>query len=194
MKKTLLAFILGATLSSFAFAELPPTNQYGGYDNVEKLTLEQLEEFKQTPRYKEIMSGIIAEMQKFDDESKRFLNDETLTTAPTIPELTVEQKSFLTKEEIQSWNFAREKTIELASIVDKSKQRAKEIEKQVEAAKDKVEKENAKSMADLPEQMSDNFTRDEKGNLIFTPKVDMSKLPEIKLPESNCDLLDGHTK
>ena len=42
--------------------------------------------------------------------------------------------------------------------------------------------------------MGDSFTRDKDGNLIFNPKIDMSKLPEIKIPESNCDLLDGHTK
>ena len=46
MKKTLAAaLLLGCTISISALAELPPTNQYGGYDNVENLTVAQLSEF-----------------------------------------------------------------------------------------------------------------------------------------------------
>lgn len=198
MKKTLAAaLLLGCTISISALAELPPTNQYGGYDNVENLTVAQLSEFKETPRYKEVMGGLLKEMERFDKESKALLDGEQLTTVPSLPELTVEQKSFLTKEEINSWNFARNKIKEVSDIVEKTNAKAKEIEAKANLIKEAAEKgdeQKAKSMVEIPEQMGDSFTRDKDGNLIFNPKIDMSKLPEIKIPESNCDLLDGHTK
>ena len=191
MKKTLAAaLLLGCTISISALAELPPTNQYGGYDNVENLTVAQLSEFKETPRYKEVMSGLLKEMERFDKESKALLDGEQLTTVPSLPELTVEQKSFLTKEEINSWNFARNKIKEVSDIVEKTNAKANLIKE----AAEKGDEQKAKSMVEIPEQMGDSFTRDKDGNLIFNPKIDMSKLPEIKIPESNCDLLDGHTK
>ena len=77
MKKTLAAaLLLGCTISISALAELPPTNQYGGYDNVENLTVAQLSKFKETPRYKEVMSGLLKEMERFDKESKALLDGE----------------------------------------------------------------------------------------------------------------------
>ena len=195
MKKMLSVLLLTCSLS--AFAELPPTNQYGGYDNVENLTVAQLSEFKETPRYKEVVGGLIKEMQRFDEQGKKLLDGEDLSVVPSLPELTVEQKSFLTKEEINSWNFAREKMKELSVVIEKTKQKAEEIEMKADKIKEAAEKgdENTvKSMMDMPEQMGDNFKRAEDGTLIFDPQIDHSKLPKISIPESNCDLLDGHTK
>lgn len=197
MKKTFIALLLGSTVSISALAELPPTNQFGGYDNVENLTVAQLSEFKETPRYKEVVGGLIKEMQRFDEESKALLNGDQLSSVPSLPELTVEQKSFLTKEEINSWNFARNKMKELSVIIEKTNIKAKEIEEKTQLIKEAAEKgdeQKVKSMLEVPETMDENFTRDKNGNLIFNPKIDMSKLPKIKMPESNCDLLDGHTK
>lgn len=195
MKKMLSVLLLTCSLS--ALAELPPTNQYGGYDNVENLTVAQLSEFKETPRYKEVVGGLIKEMQRFDEQGKKLLDGEDLSVVPSLPELTIEQKSFLTKEEINSWNFAREKMKELSVVIEKTKQKAEEIEMKADKIKEAAEKGDettVKSMMEMPEQMDGNFKRAEDGTLIFDPKIDHSKLPKISIPESNCDLLDGHTK
>ena len=199
MKKNIIALFLTLGLSASAFAELPPKNQYGGYDNVEQLTLDQYNEFKETPRYKEVIDGLIKQMQEFDSKSQAAVQGDKVGEIPQIPELTVEQKSFLTKNEIESWNIAREKVKNLEKVIGNINQKAQEVEQKADALKEAVNKneitaQQAKSMLELPDQMDDSFTRDANGKLIYTPKIDMKQLPELKMPEANCDLLDGKTK
>lgn len=188
--KYMAAIALALSVHLSASAALPPTNQYGGYDNVEQLSVTEFAEFQETPKYKAVMSDLVKIMQDFEQKSQAAVSGDVIGEIPQIPELTLEQKSFLTKGEILAWNEARQKIQDLEAAVSNIKSQAEKLDEKSNVVQQSVEKAE-KTMATLPEYMDDSFTRDANGKLVFTPKVDLSNLPELKMPEANCDLLDS---
>ncbi|WP_439258026.1 hypothetical protein [Lonepinella sp. BR2271] len=171
-------------------------NQYGGYDNVDSLSPDQLEKLQATPRYKEVMTGLNNQIQSYQKQTDIAMETGDFSKIKPIPALTDEQKSFMTSTEIKGWDEMSKKLSELNAMVAKINERAEATNAKAEALKaqtGKVTEEDKKaaSMEFMPGQFDSNFKRDADGRLVFDPKVDLSKLPDFKLPESNCYLLDG---